>query len=804
MALVLALVAITGFYSYTRFSGIISNVSHSVRPDETIIVSQELINQLNNAELSAKSFRITSDSVYLNSFYGAVRAVDFKLDELKLLNRKNKDHSDDIDSLESLVVDKLTILSDLILLQDPYRVQLVLDHVMERVRTYPETEDTLNESVRTGLLERLFRRNTKDSLRPNQEEIGRNQISVSQINEHVRQIRVDEFYIEQEIKAAELSLILEDQRINEQISLVFDHMMYVERDLIRRQTEDAQEAIRETNLQVIYFMIAISILIIFLSFVVIKYLVNSRKYRIAVLSARRQAFEHAEAKQRFLANMSHEIRTPLNAIIGFSEQLSKNPDSETRKRQVEIIKKSADHLLYLVNSVLDFSKLQADKIVLEQQMFDPIQLINETVEMVQSIQLNEQVPVIFQAPASGPYSLVGDPLRLRQILLNLLSNSIKFTNEGQILVTLELKSESADIVKAQICVKDTGIGMTEAEIERAFQEFEQADNGTTRQYGGTGLGLPIVKKLVSVHRGQINVRSKPGEGTIIELELPYSTSRENSDAVESQQPLNVSHLRGKSILIVDDEDYNRRLLEVVLSTYGMLISEARDGNEAYEMLCARKYDLVLMDVRMPGMSGTEVTRKIRLHNENPNFETTVIVVTAALSEQDKLDYKHAGIDGFLTKPVTEHVLIREIASIQNRKITKHPEAETRNTDIPEDEDVILLENLERTSGGDRAFYLEMLSLFKDSVTEGAKKMRESYTMSDWKNLGEQAHKMASPAKHMGAIKLYSALKKIEAICFGGENLQELGSLVTEAELEADRVILAVNRELETELNQDNN
>ncbi len=382
----------------------------------------------------------------------------------------------------------------------------------------------------------------------------------------------------------------------------------------------------------------------------------------------RQAKEKAElaasVKSTFLANMSHEIRTPLNAIIGFTEVLQETPVSSTQQRYLQTISQSSRTLLHLLNDILDTAKLESGAMELEQTPFSLRQMAEDLVASFALIALRKGVQVQLNYAASCPSCLVGDALRLNQILSNLLSNAVKFTAQGQ--VSLDIQSSDGGIVLA---VRDTGIGIAADRLEQIFEQFAQADASMTRRFGGTGLGTAIAKRLTELMQGHITVESVLGEGSCFKVWLPLRpcTSADGESAAAASPARPVAPSAPLHILVADDVAQNRELMYLQLRRLGHTVSLVEDGQQAIEACAQHAYDLVLMDVHMPVCDGLSATRQIRqeeLRYGRPRLP--IIALTASVLESERRLALDAGMDGFAFKPIDMPALLAEIEQILGR------------------------------------------------------------------------------------------------------------------------------------------
>ncbi|MEX1001575.1 MAG: response regulator [Crocinitomicaceae bacterium] len=764
LLLLLIMVVITGTYAYRQFTGILEGVSETTRPDARLLTAEALQNDLNDAEISVKSFSLIPDSLFIDQFEKAKNRTFYRLTALHEITHEMTHSSVQLDSLDTLVRTKIKILEDLLLLRDKYRIGKVLRKVMFQVGEDVKKNNSDTSEERNILLRWLF----KKDLDLQKEKLG-DEISLNALENQVLQIKEEEEIIEAAIKAKEMELIIKDQQISDRIYRMLDDLRKSELKNIARENRAAIEIIDRTKRQIAIFSIAIGLLVLFMAYIFMNYVRGSRRYRKAMNKVKSEAEDLAYTKERFLANMSHEMRTPMNAISGFTEQIAQGPLNKQQREQIEMVQKSADHLLYLINEILDFSKLQANHLELELIGFNPRELITDLKELMRNSVEKKKLHVSVELDDSIPEILLGDPYRLRQILLNLISNAIKFTDEGgiQIRAEAECSDQSSCILKIEVI--DTGIGMNQKQLKKVFKEFVQAESSTSRTYGGTGLGLAIVKMLVDLHRGNIKLTSEPRVGTCVELEIPYVVGAEKDlklkDPTE-QIELNIS-LEGLHILIVDDEVFNRRLLSNILTKYACTFKEATNGKEAIKLAGEEKFDIILMDARMPEINGIKATKIIRKENLKSS-QSPIIALTAAVTEEDRDTYKEAGMDGFLAKPYQENDLLKAIEQVlsvskDNNTSPENKRGKSKKID-PTKNHHLDFSQLKEIAQGDEPFYLNMLATFIEETENGIQRMQKSLKEKEWVQLADHAHKIASPAGHLGAKELHTLLKSIENTC----------------------------------------
>jgi hypothetical protein len=398
--------------------------------------------------------------------------------------------------------------------------------------------------------------------------------------------------------------------------------------------------------------------------------ITERKQAEAELVKAKQATEQSiRTKERFLARISHEIRTPLNTVVGMSHLLQKSNPNPEQLEYLQTLQTASGHLLGIITDILDFSKIEAGAVEFKQVEFKLPEILESVKQAFRHQTQEKKIELITSYNHRIPPKLIGDPMRLNQILFNLIANAIKFTDKGFVIVNVELIKEDDRSVTLSFSVIDTGIGIPADKLEVIFESFAQADYETMRKYGGTGLGLTIVKQLVEMQGGSISVESQIDKGSTFRFTLPFEKATANSAQSVQTTPINetVKRLDGLRVLLVEDDPLSQRVAMVMLKKWGATVEVADNGQVAIQKLTTRAYDVILIDVLMPGMDGYETTHYIRHEMSGAVNRIPIIALTASTSIKAHEKVLACGMDDYITKPFEPEELCTKIIKLTSRQ-----------------------------------------------------------------------------------------------------------------------------------------
>jgi signal transduction histidine kinase/DNA-binding NarL/FixJ family response regulator len=745
MFLAVLLLSVTFYLFYRNLSSIVASIKIDSTPELKLLNIREISSGIEQAGYSVRLYTLTKNLSDIRPYYRFVSGIDEKIGNLRKECGNDSTLLAQTDTIGNLIEQNIVIWNKLLALYKD-------DDVVENIR---ELSEKLNEAPaetpRQGILKRVFGKGPDTP--PVEREIAADLDSIVYQSEIARE----------QMAAREVQLAANNREITNKFYDLITRMENEVNSHIRANAEEAAGIAGHTYRWLVLTAVSGGLLAILIIIIIIRYSRNAWAYQAALENSKNETIRLARTRELFMANMSHEIRTPVTAISGFTDLLLReSPDSRTAE-SLKIIKSSSDHLLRIIDDILDFSKLQNNKITLEKVHFSIGAVISDVYTMFENMARQNNTVLSCHLSPGTPPALIGDPYRLRQILINLISNAVKFTKNGSVHYEVTGNMKSPEEIELIIEVSDTGIGIDESRINAVFEDFTQAEMSTTRKYGGTGLGLSIVKKLVEIQKGTIDLTSRKNKGTTIVCRIPFLIGDEKQIKKEATRPLSVpEELKEIKILVADDEEYNRLLFKKIFERWNVSCDLAASGMDALEMLKENKYDLLFIDMLMPGIDGLKTTKFIREEMNISESEMPVILISAAPPGEDREKYKNAGISSFVLKPFTEEILLSSVlASTSRGTIPSCENQDAKANRQPSDIEKIDTGNLFHIAAGDNDFVKQMLESFLRATETGLEEMQEAAKNGEYESVAALSHKLQPPCRHLGAADLFNLLYKVE-------------------------------------------
>ena len=671
--------------THEKLSQLSEKVSAILEPNIKLIKLKEISGCLYGTEANVKAYTLSRDTAYLLSYENYINYLNSQLDTLLWLSSESKivDINQakanqillmQIDTLRELIISRIDLFSEYIELKTGKNSQDVLMQLLQKIqikKTLVKNNSKQNVKIpKKSFLSRIFSSKKKNK---NDISVVLPSISSDSVQKKILKIITQ---TQQEERIKENSELSKEIDITQRENIVMGNIFFLlksmeEKELIEGikriniATEETTAKISFINNMLASFGLLLAVMFLYFIYLDIKRAKRFREQLQIAKNNAEQATQKAEEsnklKEAFLSNMSHEIRTPMNAIMGFSDLLFKKKLGEKEKEYVKIIKSAGENLLTIINDILDISKIEAGMVTFEQHPFSIKEIFKSLSVLLMEKAKEKKLELSFNYDESIPDVLLGDNIRLTQIIVNLVDNAIKFTKEGSVHVYAKVLKNENENTLMEFSINDTGIGIPKDKLEFIFERFRQAETHTTRKYGGTGLGLSIAKQLVQLQGGTLSVKSKINEGSEFSFFISYKKSLQTqvlSDVIEKKY--NIENLSKIKILLVEDNQLNVLLISSLFSENNLKIQVAENGSDCIEKLKETKFDIILMDMEMPVMNGYEAASIIRNNMKN---NIPIIAMTAHAMTGEKEKCLSLGMNDYISKPIDANLLFEKMYNL---------------------------------------------------------------------------------------------------------------------------------------------
>ena len=781
MIVALAAAVFLTWYNFRNTTALSHTIENLQKPDTRISDLNLLVLNVNNAESDVRSFAITRNKDYLASYYNMVSASDSQMIHLKSLFAGYEKEFDDI---SKSVKKKFELYDELIDLRYRQLINEAMSKISGNVKdiVIPADNDSV-AATKQNFFKRLFSSGKRmreleekaillDSLNELQSQklsSIKKTVTAAQENE-VKQISI--------LSEKELLLLEQDKALKEQLQEQVNNLEGKIRINNEIQSQKVVYDSRQQMQTVMAVTLFASVFILLLSIIILTGISRANRYKTELEKAKAKSEQLAKFKEDFLASMSHEIRTPLSAITGFTKRLLNTSATSEQKQYIRTIDMAGDHLLNIVNDVLDLSRIETGKLQLKNENFSVAALVNDVYSMLSQKASEKHINFTADTTSVMRDVVEGDPLRLRQILINIVANAIKFTNEGS--VHLMVTKPEKD--KYSFKVSDTGIGIPEEKLQRIFNPYEQADN-IEKNYGGTGLGLAITGKITELLHGDIAIESRLQKGTVITVTIPYRQV-ETADAHTTVSKQEEKYLLNENILIAEDDDLNRELAIASLKEAGADVITAHNGKEAIEKILLNNPVAVLMDVQMPEMNGRQAVMFIREHISKT---LPVIGITANMMNDARQECADAGMNEVLLKPFDT----KQLATILMPLIERYKEQSALVTDVFS----FNLSSLYKTSNGKSDFVIKMLKIF---VSSNTKLFDNTLRFTEEEKYAEAAahlHRMIPSFRQLELDHFTKIFKNLEWLLLEGSDKKATLAVLNDCKIMFDKLIITIEQKI---------
>ena len=756
------------WYIYNQVINYSEIAQSNTENNEQLILVSEISTNLNESENTSRRLIQSGNQEDLKLYYSQIDSIKSKLSELER-SYDEIDFEEEADSITRLLDQKTENLKELVALRDTDRNTNYYGKALNELRNIDQSFKDYNYENRfrnlKGYQKDVLIKWLEYSREDNAEQITTQRLDslVKSVKRVLTDLEFANRQFQNEVIQKENELLQNDLVLNQQLQSLLTDLEQKERENSVARAEVFQNMLNKTSNIIILGGCIILLIILYFIINIIGDITKSQHYRSQLEEAKNLAESLLASREQFMAAITHDLRSPLTTVMGYTDLVQKTDLNEKQQHYLTQINKSSAFILRLVNDLLDLSKLEAGKMLIENISFNPKTLIRDTVNNVIPAEKNKDVEIIINVSPKTDVQIKSDPFRIKQILANLISNAWKFTEKGSIIISAELLKAKKDTSILEIRVKDSGIGISKEMQESIFEEFSQENSGIEKKFGGTGLGLAITKRLAHLLEGDIRVESEQGKGSEFIITIPVlkiSETREEllPETSEETKQEKVYEAEGLKALIIDDEPGQLSLTVELAKSMGFEIDTAENGKIGLDKVAEKEYDLVLTDIQMPVMDGFQLIQNIRNSDEIMHLP---VIALSGRTDLEKSVYMDAGFDEKLLKPYKFSELkecIAEILDLEHREEFKAGNNEHKGLKTEEYD----LNDIYEFSGKDDLAMANIIQAFVTGAQESSEELQVAYHKNDMENMGKTAHRMLPMLRQMRAEKLVSTLAKMES------------------------------------------
>ena len=767
--IVAILAGLAVWYVYNQVIAYSEIAQSNTENNQQLILVSEISTNLNESENTSRRLIQTGEEEELKIYNAQIDSIKAKLDKLEN-SYQTVDLEKETDSINKLLDQKTENLKELVALRDTDRNTNYYSKALRELKN-------IDESFQDYNYENRFR-----NLKPYQKDIlvkwleyskedNAERITTERLDSVVKSVKrvlTDlEFanrQFQNEVIQKENELLNNDLILNQQLQSLLAGLEQKERENTVERAEVFQNMLNKTSNIIIIGGCIILLIILYFVINIIGDVTRSQRYRVELEEAKDFAESLLASREQFMAAITHDLRSPLTTVMGYTDLIQKTDLNEKQKHYLKQIKKSSEFILRLVNDLLDLSKLEAGKMLIENLSFNPKKLIHDTVNNVIPAERKKNVDIIIEVSDKTNVQIQSDPFRIKQILANLISNAWKFTEKGEIVIEAELKEKADNKHILEISVEDSGIGISKEMQENIFEEFSQEDSSIEKRFGGSGLGLAITKRLAKLLNGDIKLESEQGKGSKFTILIPVvkiSETREEPEREKAEEdPIETIEIdaSGKQVLIVDDEPGQLSLTQEVAKSMGFEIDTAENGKIALEKLESGDFDIILTDIQMPILDGFELIRSIR---SSKKYKDLPVIALSGRTDIEREVYTEVGFNNKLLKPYKPEELKQNIADLLQLDF-EHKEVSGEIDNIKLKSDNYDLTDIYEFSGRDEEAMHTIIQAFLEGAQESLHELQTARAENDIDKMGKLAHRMLPMLRQMKANEVIVILMKLES------------------------------------------